>query len=167
MNHDATLATTYDVQGNGVIELWSDVEVNDGGWHEVRAQFNPSYMEVTVDGRKKSHRPELRDNRHIDLSGLLYFGGIEAVKRSRAVSQGVTAAQAAPVGQLGGLRGCLSQLELDGRRIGLPEVLETNSIEAGCLWQYPCEYILSLSSHSLEAAAGLARLLCLLICLRH
>ena len=91
-------------QGNGVIELWSDVEVNDGGWHEVRAQFNPSYMEVTVDGRKKSHRPELLDNRHIDLSGLLYFGGIEAIKRSRAVSQGVTAAQAASVGQLGGLR---------------------------------------------------------------
>jgi hypothetical protein len=79
----------FDVfQGNGVIELWSDVEVNDGGWHEVRAQFNPSYMEVTVDGRKKSHRPELLDNRHIDLSGLLYFGGIEAIKRSRAVSQG-------------------------------------------------------------------------------
>ena len=75
-------------QGNGVIELWSDMEVNDGGWHEVRAQFNPSYMEVTVDGRKKSHRPELLDNRHIDLSGLLYFGGIEAIKRSRAVSQG-------------------------------------------------------------------------------
>ena len=71
-----------------MIELWSDVEVNDGGWHEVRAQFNPSYMEVTVDGRKKSHRPELLDNRHIDLSGLLYFGGIEAIKRSRAVSQG-------------------------------------------------------------------------------
>ena len=75
-------------QCNGVIKLWSDVEVNDGGWHEVRAQFNPSYMGVTVDGRKKSHRPELLDNRHIDLSGLLYFGGIEAIKRSRAVSQG-------------------------------------------------------------------------------
>ena len=37
------------LQGNGVIELWSDVSVNDGGWHEVKAQFNPSYMEVTVD----------------------------------------------------------------------------------------------------------------------
>ena len=81
--------------------MWSDVQVNDGGWHEVKAQFNPSYMEVTVDGVKKFHRPELRQNRHIDLSGLLYFGGIEATKRSRAVSQGVTAAQAAPMGQLG------------------------------------------------------------------
>ena len=106
-------------QGNGVTELWSDVSVNDGGWHEVKAQFNPSYMEVTVDGRKKSHRPQNKgQNRHIDLSGLLYFGGIEATGRSRAVSQGVTAAQAPSLGQLGGLRGCLSQLELDGRRIG-------------------------------------------------
>ena len=91
-------------QGSGVTELWSDVQVNDGGWHEVKAQFNPSYMEVTVDGVKKFHRPELRQNRHIDLSGLLYFGGIEATKRSRAVSQGVTAAQAAPMGQLGMFR---------------------------------------------------------------
>ena len=91
----------FTFQGSGVTELWSDVQVNDGGWHEVKAQFNPSYMEVTVDGVKKFHRPELRQNRHIDLSGLLYFGGIEATKRSRAVSQGVTAAQAAPMGQLG------------------------------------------------------------------
>ncbi len=113
--------------------------MNDGGWHVVKAQFNPSYMEVTVDGRKKSHRPELRDNRHIDLSGLLYFGGIEATKRSRAVSQGVRGAQAAQVGELGGLLGCLSEFELDGRRIGLQEVLETNSIQAGCHWQYQCE----------------------------
>ena len=57
-----------------------------------------------MDGVKKFHRPELRQNRHIDLSGLLYFGGIEATKRSRAVSQGVTAAQAAPMGQLGMFR---------------------------------------------------------------
>jgi hypothetical protein len=115
----------------------------------VKAQFNPSYMEVTVDGRKKSLRPSLGENRHIDLSGLLYFGGIEATKRSRAVSQGVQSAQAAPIGQLGGLRGCLSQLELDGRRIGLPDVLETASIEAGCIWQYPC---LSQSGPCIEGA---------------
>ena len=126
-------------KGNGVIELWSNTKVNDGGWHNVQAQFNPSYLEVTVDGHKKSHRPELRENQHIDLNGLMYFGGMETMKKSRAAMQGVAAAQALPFGQLGGLRGCLSQMELDGRQIGLPEVLETKSIEAGCLWQYPCE----------------------------
>lgn len=117
--------------------------MNDGGWHEVKAQFNPSYMEVTVDNIKKSHRPENRDNRQIDLSGPLYFGGVQVTKRSRASAQGVNVASS-------GLRGCLSQLELDGRRIGLPEVLETASIESGCMWQYPC-----LSSPCIEGAACL------------
>ncbi len=96
-----------------MIELRSDVVVNDGGWHEVRAQFNPAYMEVSVDGKKKSLRPTGGKSRHIDLSGLLYIGGVEAAKRSRAATQGVKSASKGH-----GLQGCLSQLELDGRRIG-------------------------------------------------
>ena len=92
-----------------------------------------------MDGHRKSHHSELHDNRHLDLSGLLYFGGIDAAKQSRAVSQGVYAAKGISFGQQGGLRGCLSQLELDGRQIGLPEVLETKFINTGCVWQYPCK----------------------------
>jgi hypothetical protein len=46
-------------------------------------------MEVAVDGEKKSMRPRVGDNKHIDLSGLLYFGGIEpGSKKQRAVDQG-------------------------------------------------------------------------------
>ena len=41
-------------------------------------------------------------------------------------------------GTYGGLRGCLQNLELDGRKIGLPDVLETSGIQATCVWQYPC-----------------------------
>ena len=37
-----------------------------------------------------------------------------------------------------GLLGCLKDIELDGRRIGLPDVLETSGIESGCVWDYPC-----------------------------
>ena len=63
--------------------------MSDGQWHDVRAQFNPAYMEVAVDGEKKSMRPRVGDNKHIDLSGLLYFGGIEpGSKKQRAVDQG-------------------------------------------------------------------------------
>jgi hypothetical protein len=80
---------TVSLQGNGVIELKSNILVNDGQWHDVKAQFNPAYMEVSVDGEKKSLRPRLGENKHIDLSGLLYFGGIEpGTKKLRAVDQG-------------------------------------------------------------------------------
>ncbi len=37
-------------QGNGVLEIRGAARVDDGDWHEVRAQFSPSYLEVTVDG---------------------------------------------------------------------------------------------------------------------
>ncbi len=45
----------------------SNILVNDGQWHDVKAQFNPAYMEVSVDGEKKSLRPRVGENKHIDL----------------------------------------------------------------------------------------------------
>ena len=76
-----------------MIELHGTTLINDGHWHEIRAQFNPSYMEVAVDGGQPvSLRPSLGENRHIDLSGLLYFGGLETGQRLRAYGQGVRSA---------------------------------------------------------------------------
>ena len=93
----------------------------DGEWHTVLAKFNPTYMEITVDGATQTLRPSTADgggdgggqgNRHVDLSGLLYFGGIEpGAKRSRAFVQGVEAAARDT-----GLEGCLRDLTLDGRQ---------------------------------------------------
>ena len=35
-------------------------------------------------------------------------------------------------------QGCLRDVELDARVIGLPEVLETVDIRPGCVWDFPC-----------------------------
>ncbi len=121
-------------QGNGVIELLSDTSVTDGNWHTVLAKFNPSYMELTVDGARKTLRPMSGENRHVDLSGLLYFGGVEPSRRERAGKQGVKAAQS----DGSNLEGCLRSLTLDGRQIGLPDVKETSGIVADCIWDFPC-----------------------------
>ena len=87
-------------------------------------------------------------DKNIDLSGLLYFGGVHSSKLGQARAQGmraVTPSWASVAGggahsdsDVTGLRGCLRDIELDGRRIGLPEVLETSGIGAGCVWDYPC-----------------------------
>ena len=81
-----------------MIELLSDVAIDDGQWHLVRAQFNPSrYMEVTVDDAKKSLRPPEvgggggHTDKNIDLSGLLYFGGVHSSKLGQANAQGIKA----------------------------------------------------------------------------
>ena len=74
----------------------------------------------------------------MELNSNLYVGGIASSKRSKAISQGVSGANHAASGTYGGLRGCIHQIELDGRKIGLPEVMETSDIQAGCVWDYPC-----------------------------
>ena len=40
-----------------MLELTSDVGVADGRWHTVLAKFNPTYMEITVDGKTETLRP--------------------------------------------------------------------------------------------------------------
>ena len=35
-------------------------------------------------------------------------------------------------------QGCLRDVELDQRVIGLPDVLETVDIRPGCVWDFPC-----------------------------
>ena len=47
------------------------------------------------------------------------------------IRQGVVAASSA-------FQGCLQDIELDGRVIGLPDVSETFDIRPGCVWSYPC-----------------------------
>jgi hypothetical protein len=73
--------------------------------------------------------PSIR-RRHIDLSGLLYFGGVEPGKRERASAQGVTSKN--------NLEGCLRDLTLDGRQIGLPDVKETSGVVSDCVWSFRC-----------------------------
>ena len=93
---------------------------------------------MSVDGQKKSLRPSGLAGGDVDLNSNLYFGGVDFSKRTRAIAQRVQGANHAAAGTYGGLRGCIHQIELDGRKIGLPEVLETSDIQTGCVWNYPC-----------------------------
>lgn len=52
-------------------------------------------------------------------------------KMTRAIKQGLKAVSAP-------LHGCIKDMELDGRGIGLPEVLETLDVRSGCSWDFPC-----------------------------
>ena len=111
-------------QGNGVSELRHDTRVNDGEWHTITTVFRPDRLEISVDGSNKFSAPNRGTNKHIDLTDRLYIGGIQLKKKTRAIRQGVKAASSA-------MHGCLKDIKLDGRRIGLPEVLETNDIRPG------------------------------------
>lgn len=79
-------------KGNGVLELRSQWAVTDGKWHDVVVQFNPTFMEISVDGVPVSQRLPQGGSRYLDLAETVFVGGIELNKRSRALGQGLLTA---------------------------------------------------------------------------
>lgn len=79
-------------KGNGALELRSQWAVSDGKWHDVVVQFNPTFMEISVDGASVSQRAPQAGSRYLDLAETVFVGGIELNKRSRALGQGLVTA---------------------------------------------------------------------------
>ncbi|XP_013781378.1 chondroitin sulfate proteoglycan 4-like, partial [Limulus polyphemus] len=123
-------------EGNGVVEIQSDVVVSDGEWHYVEVDFSPMFLEVEVDGKRESLRPSVGQNRFFDLDGFLYFGGIEKNKQSRALQQGIKSLVLGSTGS--SLGGCLQNIRLNDQLVGLQEVRVSRGIQPGCVWKYPC-----------------------------
>ncbi|XP_015604510.1 chondroitin sulfate proteoglycan 4 [Cephus cinctus] len=118
-------------KGNGPSELMHGMLVADGKWHRVIVDFNPSMITVGVDGQDKSISLPSGGNRYLDLAETLYIGGIELNKRARALGKGIRS------GDLS-YKGCLRNMILHERAIGLPDVKVSQGIVVGCVWSFPC-----------------------------
>jgi len=94
-------------KGDGPNELHGDPTVSDGRWHRVNVAFNPTYLEVSVDGKMASKRLNIGGNKYWDLDKLVYVGGIELNKRARALSQGLRSGEES-------FKGCLRNMEVNG-----------------------------------------------------
>ncbi|XP_039276162.1 chondroitin sulfate proteoglycan 4-like [Nilaparvata lugens] len=118
-------------KGNGAVEQTGDVRVADGEWHSVAVHFTPALVEVTVDGKVVSTKLAQGGSKHYDLGDTVHIGGIELNKRSRALGQGLRTADTS-------YKGCLRNVEVDGRRLGIPQAKVTQGILPDCVWVYPC-----------------------------
>ncbi|XP_069672310.1 chondroitin sulfate proteoglycan 4 [Periplaneta americana] len=118
-------------KGNGALELRSQWAVTDGKWHDIVVQFNPTFMEISVDGAPVSQRLPQGGSRYLDLAETVFVGGIELNKRSRALGQGLLAADTS-------FKGCLRSMTVETRRIGIPDARVTQGILPDCVWEYPC-----------------------------
>ncbi|XP_075216320.1 chondroitin sulfate proteoglycan 4-like protein [Lycorma delicatula] len=119
-------------KGNGPVELSCDVSVSDGQWHTLMIHFTPSIIEISVDGKLSSMKLTQGGSRHFDLAELVHIGGIELNKRARALGQGLRTADTS-------YKGCLKELDVDGRILGIPQAKITQGILPDCVWQYPCK----------------------------
>ncbi|XP_059478684.1 chondroitin sulfate proteoglycan 4-like isoform X2 [Neocloeon triangulifer] len=118
-------------KGDGPAELRSDSVVSDGRWHRVVVHFNPTYLEISVDGKTASMRLSLSGKQYLDLGDYVFLGGIEINKRARATAQSFRAAEDS-------LKGCMRNIEIDGKKTGIPEAKVTLGILPDCVWDFPC-----------------------------
>jgi len=118
-------------KGDGQVELLSDVRIDDGRWHTVVAHFNPSMMEVSVDGRVSTRRLERGGSQYLDLQDIVYLGGTELNKKAHALRQGLRSADTS-------FRGCLRSVMVDGRRVGLPDARVSHGVRPNCVWDFVC-----------------------------
>lgn len=118
-------------KGNGPTELIHSTIVSDGKWHSIVVDFSPSTIGITVDKQEKMMALPSGGNRYLDLADTLYIGGTELNKRARAFSKGLKSGDMS-------YKGCIRNMFLDNKEIGLPDVKVSQGIVAGCVWGFPC-----------------------------
>lgn len=118
-------------KGNGPTELIHSTVIADGKWHSVIVVFNPSGLGITVDRHEKTMALPSGGNHFLDLADTLYIGGTELNKRARAFSKGLKSGDVS-------YKGCIRNMVLDRKDLGLPDVKVSQGIVVGCVWGYPC-----------------------------
>lgn len=110
-------------------ELVHEENISDGHWHKVFIHVSSTLVQITVDGKTKSDK---NVHGHVfQFSDSSYIGGLEANKRSRAMSKGCKYCDTT-------FKGCIRHLGLYDVKKGLPDAHVTLGILAGCVWEYPC-----------------------------
>ncbi|VVC37769.1 Concanavalin A-like lectin/glucanase domain,Laminin G domain [Cinara cedri] len=121
--------------GSGVTELYSDVTINDGVWHSINVAMEAGGLDVTIDSPKHKYHLSFNNSaqpsKHLDLSTVLYVGGLEVNMRSGALASGMLSAG-------NSFKGCIRGISNDGRALGLPDALDTSKLISRCVWSYPC-----------------------------
>ncbi|XP_012280685.1 chondroitin sulfate proteoglycan 4 [Orussus abietinus] len=118
-------------KGNGPTELIHGAIVSDGKWHRIVVDFSPSMIGISVDSKENTMNLPSGGNRYLDLADTLYIGGTELNKRARALGKGLKS------GDLS-YKGCLRNMLLEKRELGLPDVKVSQGIVVGCVWSFPC-----------------------------
>lgn len=112
-----------------IVEVLNDEYVANGHWHRVSLRITTSAVELSVGSNVKTSK--LIRGLSVDYSDILYVGGIELMKRSRAITKGLKTADSS-------YKGCMKSLSIGDKLKGLPNVLVSEGLLAGCMWQYPC-----------------------------
>ncbi|CAG9759266.1 unnamed protein product [Ceutorhynchus assimilis] len=104
--------------------------VADGKWNQISFRLSSTTIELTV-----NEHVEFGRNLHaslIQLAEISYIGGLEANRKFRATQKGCGVSCDL------GFKGCMRNAYIVEITRGLPDVLSSDGLLPGCVWNYPC-----------------------------
>ena len=110
--------------------------MNDGLWHEGLVIFSPGYLEVTVDGKQRTLRPN-PGTKPFDLKNELFVGGIDSGHEFGALQQGLNTVLSE--GPESSLVGCIKEIRVNRKPISSREFKGSKGVKfKGCYYDFVC-----------------------------
>ncbi|XP_060516425.1 chondroitin sulfate proteoglycan 4 [Cylas formicarius] len=119
-------------------------KVSDGSWNKIAFHLTTTSLELLLNDQL-----EFSKNIHaavLQLGDVSYVGGLESSRKFRATQKGC-----GPACDVS-FKGCLRGLSINDQVRGLPDVLSSEGLLPGCVWEFPC-----LRGPCLEGATCLPR----------
>ncbi|CAI9720454.1 Hypothetical predicted protein [Octopus vulgaris] len=123
-------------KGNGVVEVFSNVDVSNGLWHSVTIKISQQILILTIDGHENISRTNFGNKMYLNLGGYLYFGGLQLKTKSLAMERGLMSLL--DHNSSDSIKGCFRDIFLNSRQFGFRDIEISREIDPSCLWHYPC-----------------------------
>lgn len=125
-------------KGHGIVYVKSEEKINDGRAHNILIGVMADSVELNVDGKQMKRRAKFMYNKFLDIDEkVLYIGGLSLSARSDAIRINLLSLRE-PNSQYGSLTGCISNLYINGLRMGLAEAVTSRFLRPECVWTYAC-----------------------------
>lgn len=118
-------------KGANAVELIPDRNVSDGKWHNVTIAYSPQIVEIFVDDVSNQASFANGSSSTVEFDNEFFIGGIDMVRRRRAVLKGIRSSEVS-------FRGCMRNIYGDKQQVGFPTMKVTQGVTVDCVWKYPC-----------------------------
>ncbi|KAJ8249385.1 hypothetical protein GJAV_G00234230 [Gymnothorax javanicus] len=116
--------------GNGPIVLDNPfVQLDDDQWHRIKVQIMANVFDLTVDSQTVS--VPLQSSDSLDLTGNLYFGGLEAKLREAFQDSGLLNRVEEEI-TMESFIGCLGEMKVNNKEWNLQNALVTKDVHVKC-----------------------------------
>lgn len=136
--------------GEGIVNVHSDIFISDGLWHHINAVFSPSHLELTVDRNARTVKQatsvlsdrispsSISSPNYLDLR-LIYLGGVDASMEPIMLEQQVQTIYSIGLDD-SSLVGCIREVKINRKVLEEKQIKLTSGIskEPKCKWQFIC-----------------------------